>query len=150
MTDADEKQSSNFEPSGGKADRNGKETSVAESSKVEEQSKPKSNVEEPHKSSDPTKTKTSDADAAQYEEVYEEEVEVAAVPEPETIKASKPSKAGGKKRKKGEKVEISNCRVGFLGAGKMSEVIVKGLIHFGLFNLKVHTKPRSKLTNDPL
>lgn len=35
------------------------------------------------------------------------------------------------RRKKGEKVDLTNCRIGFLGAGKMTEAIVKGLINTG-------------------
>ncbi len=34
----------------------------------------------------------------------------------------------GAKRKKGEKANMSNCRIGFLGAGKIAEAIVKGLL----------------------
>ncbi|XP_046909974.2 pyrroline-5-carboxylate reductase 3 isoform X1 [Dermatophagoides farinae] len=49
--------------------------------------------------------------------------------EKKTSGSSQGSKPGsGAKRRKGEKVTKQNCRIGFIGAGKMTEMIVKGLI----------------------
>lgn len=47
---------------------------------------------------------------------------------PETPKTPD-SAVSTKKRGKNEKATLANCRIGFLGAGKMTEAIVKGLIH---------------------
>ncbi|OTF77103.1 hypothetical protein BLA29_000799 [Euroglyphus maynei] len=74
-------------------------------------------------------------------------------PQQERQKSEKKSlKSGGSrksKRRKGEKLTKQNCRIGFIGAGKMTEMIVKGLLeHANVQAKQIYVASKSGKNHD--
>src|SRR6218665_3910879 len=58
-------------------------------------------------------------------------------------KVTKSSVSGSKRRRRGKNVTFNDCRVGFIGAGRMTEAIVRGLIEKSMLPAHIFVSSKS-------